>query len=437
MDSKSVCVIGLGFVGLTLATKLAENSRVYGLDTNLDITESINAGTPHFHETGLAPKLSAAVSSGHLSAHTDWRAIPNASIYVVTVGTPISIGQVNLHACEKVMAELKERVRPTDLVIVRSTVKVGSTRAALEQNFPEVEARPLIAMCPERTIEGSAMNELTSLPQIVSGVNEASLQAASHFFEAFGCVTVPVSSLEAAEFAKLLNNTFRDSQFAFANEMAMVAEALGLDAREVIQAANKDYPRSNVPMPGLTGGPCLEKDPWILVESAASVGVEAKITAASREIHESLPRYAGARIRDILETGRFESLISGAVVSVFGLAFKGQPETDDVRGSLATNIVEEVRVSLRPSEVLGVDLKVSNDDATRVGVDRLVTADEAFNVSDVIIVQNNHKQLRDDLVRLASISRDKPLIVLDFWGTFDDVNTGKNIILLNFGNGTT
>lgn len=436
MFSKSVCVIGLGFVGLTLATKLAENQRVYGLDTAPEVVETINMGKPHFHETGLESKLAIAVSSGSLSAHIEWDSIPQTSIYVITVGTPILGGQVNLYAFEKVMDELKERVRPEDLIIVRSTVKVGTTRAALEKNFPKTESRPLIAMCPERTIEGSAMNELTSLPQIVSGLNDESLQAATLFFEDFGCATVPVSSLEAAEFAKLLNNTYRDSQFAFANEMAMVAEALGLDAREVIQAANKDYRRSNVPMPGLTGGPCLEKDPWILVESAANVGVEAKITAASREIHESLPRHAAARIREAVERDNTESSMAGPVISVFGLAFKGQPETDDVRGSLATNIVREVRDSLRPSEVLGVDLKVSDEDATRVGVDRLVTADEAFEVSDVIIVQNNHEQLRHDLVRLVSVSRSRPLIVMDFWGTFCDVKTARNVTLLSFGDGT-
>jgi len=436
VEKVSVCVIGLGFVGLTLATKLSETHRVFGLDNNESIVASVSSGIPHFHEEGLSESLKQGVNSGQLTAHIDWAEIPLVDVYVITVGTPISLGQVNLVILEKVVDELRSRVRPKDLVIVRSTVKVGSTREAFSKAFAPIEALPLIAMCPERTIEGSALRELVELPQIVSGINEESISAASKFFESFGCQVVPVSSLEAAEFAKLMNNTYRDVQFGFANEMAIASQALGLDVREIIRAANRDYARSNVAMPGITGGPCLEKDPWILVESATKAGVKASITQLSRELHEALPDLAVSRIQkevEAIETFEASEIFN---VSILGLAFKGQPATDDIRGSLAKKLVENVRNIFPKARVLGVDKEVSNEDALKLGIDQLVSTSTALDSSKVAIIHNNHKALQEEIRKNLELPREAPILVFDFWGVVEKGMINESVKLITFGDGT-
>jgi UDP-N-acetyl-D-mannosaminuronic acid dehydrogenase len=435
VKSNTVAVIGLGFVGLTLATKLAETQRVYGVDTNPDVIKSVSEGLPHFHEDNLSPKLFQAVQSGSLSAHIDWSEVPPVDVYVVTVGTPILNGVVNLAALDKVIGQISTRSRKSDLVIIRSTVKVGSTREAFLNAYPGLKGLPLVAMCPERTIEGSAMTELVTLPQIVSGLNQQSLDKATEFFEAFGCSVVPVSSLEAAEFAKLLNNTYRDVQFAFANEMAVVAEQIGLDVREIINAANHNYPRSNVAMPGLTGGPCLEKDPWILAESAIKVNVDARITKSARVLHESLPSLAVARIKRELSSNKGFVNNSTRAISVLGLAFKGHPATDDVRGSLAKNLIQSLRLEFPTQRILGVDLEVSDEDGLVVGVDQMVSTTEAFNSSSILIVQNNHRLLADEIRLNCAAVREHPLIIFDFWGTLNPNDVDNRIELIVFGNG--
>jgi len=435
VKSNTVAVIGLGFVGLTLATKLAETQRVYGVDTNPEVIESVSEGVPHFHEDNLGPKLFQAVQSGSLSAHSDWSEVPPVDVYVVTVGTPILNGVVNLAALYKVIGQISTRSRESDLVIIRSTVKVGSTREAFLNAYPGKRGLPLVAMCPERTIEGSAMTELVTLPQIVSGLNQQSLHKATEFFEAFGCSVVPVSSLEAAEFAKLLNNTYRDVQFAFANEMAVVAEQIGLDVREIINAANHDYPRSNVAMPGLTGGPCLEKDPWILAESAIKVDIDARITKSSRVLHESLPSLAVARIKRALSSNKDFADNSTRAISVLGLAFKGHPATDDVRGSLAKNLIRSLRLEFPKQRILGVDLEVSDEDGLALGVDQMVSTTEAFNSSSILIVQNNHRLLADEIRSNCAKVRENPQSVFDFWGLLNRDYVDNRIELIVFGNG--
>ncbi len=438
MNNPSVCVIGLGFVGLTLATKLSETHQVYGLDTNSSIVDSISRGIPHFHEQGLAHALQEAVSARRFSAHRVWKEIPLVDVYVITVGTPIVAGHVNLSVLEKVFSELSQRVREKDLVIVRSTVKVGSTRKAFSDAFRDRGhlGLPMIAMCPERTIEGSALKELVDLPQIVSGINSESLMAASKFFTSFGCEVVPVSSLEAAEFTKLMNNTFRDVQFAFANEMAVASEALGLDVREVISAANKNYARSNIALPGVTGGPCLEKDPWILIESAKKAGATLSITQKSRELHELLPELAVNRIIKAFQKKEALNPRDVANVAILGLAFKGKPATDDVRGSLAKKLVVELRRQFPQARILGVDLEVSKKDALEIGVDELVSTSTALAVSSVAIIHNNHQKLQEEIQQNCEISRVQRIIVYDYWGVVDKQYTNDSVELITFGDGT-
>ena len=176
-------------------------------------------------------------------------------------------------------------------------------------------------------MEGKALEELNSLPQIIGSTdNESFEQAASIFQKDHRGV-----SFENAEMIKLVDNSFRDLQFAFANEIARMCDGLGLDAIEVIESGKDDYGRTNVPMPGLVGGPCLEKDPHILAQSARDYGINPEIIQASRTVNERQPLEASHFIHEeILRRSRDQS----PKIGILGIAFKGVPSTDDIRGSM-------------------------------------------------------------------------------------------------------
>src|SRR5262249_45535196 len=153
-----------------------------------------------------------------------------------------------------------------------------------------------LAFCPERTIEGKAIAEMQSLPQVIGGIDEQSTGRAEALFRMITSKIVRVSSLEAAEMIKLINNTYRDLTFAFADEVALIAERMGLSAAEMIHAANVDYPRSHVAQPGFVGGPCLEKDTLILIDSLKKIDFKPRVIEEARKINHALPDHVARRI---------------------------------------------------------------------------------------------------------------------------------------------
>ena len=265
-----VGVIGLGYVGLTLATVLAEaGNKVIGVEKRSEVVDQTNAGMPHFSEKGLPEALSRVVQSGTLVAAQRFDPEAVCDTYIITVGTPLSSeGIVRTDMIEAASREVAANMRDGALVILRSTVKVGTTRDVVSPILAESGKRFEIAMCPERTLEGEALQELRQLPQIVGADDPAVNNRAAAVFRRLTNSIVQVSSPEAAEIIKLVDNTYRDVHFAFANEVARLCDAFEVNAHEVISSGKLGYKRTNVPMPGLVGGPCLEKDPHILLQSA-------------------------------------------------------------------------------------------------------------------------------------------------------------------------
>jgi UDP-N-acetyl-D-mannosaminuronic acid dehydrogenase len=193
-----------------------------------------------------------------------------------------------------------------------------------------------IAMCPERTLEGKALQELRELPQIVGADDPAVADRAAAIFRRLTISIVQVADIETAEIIKLVSNTFRDVQFAFANEVARVCDAFGVSAHEVISAGKLGYNRTNIPLPGLVGGPCLEKDPHILMESARTRGIEMEITSAGRLVNERQPEET---VQFISSEINRRKLASGPLkISILGMAFKGLPETSDLRGGTGRGV---------------------------------------------------------------------------------------------------
>ena len=246
-----ICVVGTGHIGLPLAAVLAEAGfEVTGYDTNDDFVTRVNTtGTVEFREEGLAELLRK-----HLHGRLTLTSTPpqRQDAYIITVGTPLESGteRPDLDRIRVAVQRMAPGFGPDPLVILRSTVSIGTTRNIVLPEIRRHTERFGLAFCPERTIEGKAIPEMRSLPQIIGGLDEPSAERAEAIFRHLTAKIVRVSSLEAAEMIKLINNTYRDLTFAFANEVALIAERMGLSALEMIHAANADYPRSNVAQPG-------------------------------------------------------------------------------------------------------------------------------------------------------------------------------------------
>ncbi|WP_246148494.1 nucleotide sugar dehydrogenase [Skermanella pratensis] len=331
---RTVCIIGLGYVGLTLAIVMAEAGyTVRGVELNRDFTDRIVTGKAHFYEPGLDERLGFQLGAGRLHVGNTLPDDPAISLYIITVGTPLGPdGKVRLDMVRRVTREIAAQLKDGDAVVLRSTVKIGTTRDIVMPILAETGRDIDIAFCPERTLEGRALYELTHLPQIIGATSERGSIRLAQVFNALTPTVIRVRDPETAEMIKLIDNTSRDVGFAFANEVARLCGAAGISAAEVITFGKLGYARTQLPMPGPVGGPCLSKDSHILVESMTDRGVMPEIAAAARTINERLMvESAGYMAGQVLPWHRCDAL----KVTIMGLAFKGQPETNDLRGSTA------------------------------------------------------------------------------------------------------
>ena len=352
-----VCIVGLGYVGLTLATALAMSGlRVIGVERNDDVVDTVRAGETPFHENGLDAAVAKVVADGRLSAVQSANAAPRARSYVITVGTPLRNGEVQHSDIEAALRSVGEWMPDGALTVLRSTVRVGTTTKVARPILEETGKNFTLAMAPERTIEGKALAELTSLPQIVGGIDRPSVIAASELFGTLGVEIVEVDTVEAAETAKLASNTYRDVQFAFANELAYFADVVGVDIYEVIRACNHGYDRMNLALPGPVAGPCLEKDAYILNDSAIAYGTSVDLSMQARRTNEAI-------VPHVVNIMRSRALTPVTSVGILGLAFKGRPETSDTRGSLASDFARQIRAEWASADICGWDPLVSAHDA--------------------------------------------------------------------------
>lgn len=417
-QDKNVCVLGLGYVGLTLAVAMADvGFNVLGVEIRDEVLTLLNKGEAHFHEPGLQERLRRVIRSGNLQC---FKRIPNSwsgSVFIITVGTPLDAqGRSRLDMVHNVAREVAEGMNKESLIIMRSTVKLGITRKVV-MPLLAASGKPFdLAFCPERTLEGRALTELRQLPQIVGGMTSQAAVRASQFFQFITPTVVRVSSLETAEMIKLIDNAQRDVAFAYANEVARACDAIGVSAAEVIQAGKLGYPRTNLPMPGLVGGPCLEKDSHILAEGLRDVGVEPEITMAARRTNENQPGEVVAHLRS------YTDVLSGfpikPVITLMGIAFKGQPATDDLRGTMARPVFARLRESYPIAEFRGFDAVVSANDVEGFGISPTTSLQQAFKGANLVLILNNHPVFSAmDIEELAK-EMQAPGLIYDFWNCF-------------------
>ncbi|MEU7576100.1 nucleotide sugar dehydrogenase [Streptomyces sp. NPDC041068] len=412
-EDYDVCVVGLGYVGVTLAAALLSTGRsVLGYEINPKAADELARGVLDLAEPGVEEQIKAKAASGAFAVTTDIGERKLPPVVVICVGTPIEAGGTtpDLSHLRAATEALAPGIDETTLVIVRSTVPVGTSRGLvlpiLDRRIPE----PLIAYCPERTIQGQALAELLSLPQIVGGLSDEAGKRAGEFFGTLTEQVVPVASLESAELVKLVCNCHTDLIYGFGNEVALITEKLGLDAREVIDAANLGYPRPTLHKPGFVGGSCLTKDPYLLAHSVAAYDHTPQVITAARALNESMPRRVGERVLGALwEQGRDPA---EARILISGFAYKGRPETDDLRGAPYERLLPFLKG--RVKEIVGHDFVVPDARIEALGV-RAVDLTEGFTGVHAAVLLNDHPGYGDiDAAGLVARMAD-PALVYDTW----------------------
>ena len=421
----SICVMGLGYVGLTLAVTLADiGFKVYGVEIKDDILNKLKKGVPHFFEPGLEGRLKSVKKSQNLKIYKDIPKNCDSTIFIITVGTPIDKNnKIKKEMIENVSKEISLHLKDKDLVILRSTVEVGTTAYLDEKIFKKTGKSYEIAFCPERTIEGKAMVELRQLPQIIGSESINTSSRVSQFFSFMTPTIVRVSSKETAELIKLIDNSQRDVSFALSNEIAEISDAYSISAYEVISSGKLGYSRTNLPLPGPVGGPCLEKDSYILKNGLKKKNYVPKIIMSSRNINEMQPKKSISLLHKFSKKFLNES---GLRITLAGLAFKGEPETNDLRGTMAKPIYSEIIKRFSRSQVMFYDPLVKKKEIQEyLAIKNCVFTDnlkDSFQNCHIYIICNNHQMF--NVISISSLSEKmcKPGIIFDYWNNFTNQN---------------
>ena len=421
-DNK-VCIMGLGYVGLTLAVTMADiGFEVHGVEIKDDILKSLKKGVPHFHEPGLEGTLKKVLLTKNLKLSKKIPKKIDSNVYIITVGTPINYSKkVRTDMIVSVSEEISNFIKEDDLIILRSTVEPGATNKVCKEIFNKRNVNYNIAFCPERTLEGTAMKELRSLPQIIGADNLEVRIRCAQLFSFITPTVVQVSKIETAELIKLVDNCQRDVQFALANEVAQISDLIGVSANEVIKAGKLAYPRTQLPIPGLVGGPCLEKDSYILESGLKNKNFSPKIIMSARKVNEAQPRLVINQLKKLLLKNKDFSKKINIVVA--GVAFKGEPETNDLRGTMAKPIIKELETNFPSSNIRIYDPIVTKKEINSVFSKEICrNLKQSFVDTSLYLIVNNHKIFSKLPISNYSNLMKKPGIIFDFWNNFSSQN---------------
>ncbi|MCF6806997.1 UDP-N-acetyl-D-mannosamine dehydrogenase [Thiotrichales bacterium 19S9-12] len=394
---QKINVYGLGYIGLPTASLLATKGYdVLGIDISKKVVDMINSGEVHIVEPDLDILVKSAVNSNKLQASLKPKP---ADIHIIAVPTPFKENyQPDLSYVESAVKNLCDVLKNEDLVILESTSPVGTTEFIydtirdLKPNLKEV----YVSHSPERVIPGRVLLELVENDRVIGGINQISTEKTIEFYQGFVKGKVLATNARTAEMTKLTENSFRDVNIAFANELSLICHKLGIDVWELIRLANH-HPRVNILQPGPgVGGHCIAVDPWFIVSAAPN---EAKLIKKSREINDYKPQWVIDQV--IKQADKFKH----PVVACLGATFKA--DIDDLRESPALSIIKELKHKLS-SRVLVVEPNVDSLEDIE-----LTDLEHALKQADIILILVDHKEFK---------ALDKPMLldkcVIDTKGIF-------------------
>ena len=384
---ENVCVIGLGYIGLPTATLIANSGfKVYGMDPVARVVETVNRGEIHIVEPGLAAYVKKAVSSGNL--HADVKP-HEADVFILAVPTPFKGDkEPDLSFVESATREIAPFVKEGNLIILESTSPVGTTEKVqkwvLEERTDLVGKNLYFAHCPERVLPGKIVEELPHNDRIIGGIDAESTKKTVEFYGHFVTGALLLTDARTAEMAKLTENSFRDVNIAFANELSIICDKLGIDVWELIRLANR-HPRVNILQPGPgVGGHCIAVDPWFIVDSAPR---DARLIRVAREVNDSKPHVVMEKVYEAVR------MTENPKVACLGLAFK--PDIDDLRESPSLRIAENLAAGsldeLFVVEPNVHELPASLADKKNV---RLVSLEDAMREANIVLLLVDHKEFK-------------------------------------------
>jgi dTDP-alpha-D-glucose dehydrogenase len=418
-----VALVGFGYIGTCIGAVIAKRGfRVFGIDVRKNVVEAISRGEVLINEPGLSPMIKETVSKNLLSASTSFAAIKDCDVVVVTVGTPLGN---NFDPDTKDIVSATESILPYlrdgHLVVLKSTVPPNVTEKVVKPILDKAGKKYFLAFCPERLAEGRAIAELETIPVVVGGVDQESSELAACFWEkTLALPTIVVDNAKTAELVKLADNLWIDLNVALANELAILGDKLGIDALQVIAAANT-LPKGtanhyvNILAPSIgVGGYCLTKDPWFVHHLGQQLGVDLKTPVASRTANDRMPEYSFSMMKELIEeSGR---KLPQTKVAILGLAFKNN--TGDCRYTPTKPIVELFEKS--GCQLVICDPWVRDEEAKEITRQKLLTDPiQAIQGAGAVIFLTGHDEFRHLGVSRIIESVESKAVIVDGRNFFD------------------
>lgn len=397
------CFMGLGYIGLPTAIIAARqgNVDVIGVDINSKVVEMTNQGHLHIIEPGMEEMLQEVIKSGKFHASTT----PEVSdAYFMVVPTPFKgEHQPDISYVEAATRAVIPFLKDGDLYVIESTSPVGTTEIMADIIFkerPELKGKLYIAYCPERVLPGNVIYELVHNDRVIGGIDEASTKKAIEFYSQFVKGTLHPTNARTAEMCKLTENSSRDVQIAFANELSLICDKAGINVWELINLANK-HPRVNILQPGCgVGGHCIAVDPYFIT---AQFPEEAKMIAEARSVNNYKALWCVEKVKNAILEFEVKNH-KKPVVAMMGLAFK--PNIDDLRESPAKQIASDIYDQFKDCEVLVVEPNIASHDKFK-----LTPYDEAYAKADIVAFLTAHTPFKE-------LKWDDNKVILDFCGIF-------------------
>lgn len=402
MKFKTISVIGLGYIGLPTAAVFASRKlNVIGVDVNKKAVDIINQGKIHIVEPDLDMVVHAAVTEGYLRATTQPEP---ADAFLIAVPTPFKADhQPDLKYIESASKSIAPVLKKGDLIILESTSPVGATEqmsawlaeARPDLTFPQTDGEESdirVAYCPERVLPGHVLRELVQNDRVIGGMTSRCSEAAARLYKIFVEGECVITNSRTAEMCKLTENSFRDVNIAFANELSIICDKFDINVWELILLANR-HPRVKILKPGAgVGGHCIAVDPWFIVSAAP---LEAQLIRTAREVNDRKPEWIVNKVKvalaDYLEANPNRSS-KDVTIACFGLAFK--PDIDDLRESPALEIAERLE-RMHSGEFLIVEPNIETLPPTLERRAQLVTIEEAQRRAQIVVILVGHKSFKE------------------------------------------